>query len=298
MLQEKENGIEVVGVLSEVDVEEKKTSDDREYISGKITIKSHIKLHGEELEVEIPFNVFSFKYTKAGGLNPSYESIKNVSEKMTSIASCGDETKASYIRVYQDKGGIRENSFYDKTGRLVETARPQSGFFNLVPRDKYEDKATFQSVIFILAIEDEIDRDGVPTGCKKIKGAMPGYNGTINVVDYKVDSKQAIEHIESFWSKGDTVKVYGAIAYTVETQKIVEEVGFGDPIEKIITRNKKELIITSGSPTPLDAEEAFDSAEMVKAMAARKAELEKKKEEASKPAPVVKATATESDWGF
>lgn len=297
MLQEKENGIEVIGTLSEVDLNEKTTSDGKEYIAGKVTIKSHVKLHGEPIDVEVPFNVYAGKYTKTGGPNPSYDSIKNVKENMVSIASCGDESKASYVRVYQSTGGLRENSFYDKTGRLVETVRPNSGFFNAVGRDKYEDKATFSAVIFILAIDDEIDRDGEPTGSKKIKGAIPGYNGTINVIDFKVENKQAIEHIESFWSKADTVKVYGTIAYTTTVSKIQEDVGFGDPVEKIVTRSKRELIITSGSPTALDAEEAFDSAEIAKAMTARKAELEKKKEEASKPAPA-KAASTESEWGF
>lgn len=300
MLQEKENGIEVIGTLSEVDLREATTSDGKEYIAGKIVIKSHIKIHGIDADVEVPFNVYAGKYTKTGNENPSYKSIKDVKENMISIASCGDESKASYVRVYQSTGALRENSFFDKTGKLVETVRINSGFFNAVSRDRYEDKATFSAIIFILAIDDEVDRDGVPTGSKKIKAAIPGYNGAVNVIDFKVESKQAIEHIESYWSKADTVKIYGVIDYSTIVTKIQEDVGFGDPVEKTITRSKRNLLITSGSPAALDAEEAFDSAEIAKAMTARKADLEKKKEETLNPAPKAAAPAKkeESEWGF
>ena len=296
MLQEKQNAIEVVGTLSEVDLNERTTSEGKEYVAGKIVIKSKVKLHNEMIDVEIPFNVYANKFTNDGKENPSYRSIMSVKNDMTSIAACGDPASASYVRVYTDKGGLRENSFFDKTGRLVEAVRINSGFFNVVPRDKYEDTATFSTTIFILSIDDEMDRDGMPTGNKKIKAAVPGYKGVVNVIDYKVVSKQAIEYMDTYWSKADTVKVYGVIAYTSDVQIIHEEVGFGDPVEKRVTRSKKELIITSGSPAALDEEESFDSSEIAKAMTMRKAELEKKKEEATTPAP--KAKSEVSEWGF
>ena len=296
MLQEKENGIEVVGVLNEIDLREGTTQKGQEYIAGKITIKSNIKVHGIDKEVEIPFNVYANKYTKNGGPNPSYDSIKNVKENMISVASCGDPMKASYVRVYQSTGSLRENSFVDKSGKLVETVRISSGFFNTVSRDKYEEKASFNATIFILAIDEEVDRDGAPTGNLKIKGGIPGYNGTINVIDFIVENKDAVDHISSYWFKADTVKIYGIIDYSTTVTKIQEDVGFGEPIEKTITKSERKLVITSGSPAALDEEEAFDSGEISKAMVARKAEQDKKKEEANKPAP--KATTTESKWGF
>ena len=300
MLQEKENAIEVVGTLSEVDLKEKTTSEGKDYITGKIVIKSHIKVHGIDTNVEIPFNVFANKFKKAGGQNPSYDSLMNVKENMVSIASCGDEAKATYVRVNQSTGGLRENSFYGRDGRLVETVRPSSGFFNAVSRDKYEDKATFSAVVFILALEDEVDRDGAPTGAMKLKGAIPGYNGSINVIDFRVENKEAVAHISNYWTKADTVKVYGVINYATEIDTITEDVGFGEPIEKKVTRTKRDLLITSGSPTALDPEESFDSAEIAKAMTARKAELEKKKSEAQQPAQKAapKMTPSESEWGF
>lgn len=291
MLQEKTNLIEVVGTLSEVDLREG-TKNGKDYVAGTITIKTTEKIGEQEVEVEIPFNVYASKMTRKNTVNPSYESLIGVRDGMTSIAACGDPEQATYVRVYQDKGGIRENSFWGKNGKLVETSRPNAGFFSAVNRNKYENTARFETIIFILAMTEEMDRDGIPTGRLKIKGAAPGYNGSINVIDYIVENQKAVEHIQTFWKKGDTVKVYGKFNYTTEVETKEEEVGFGETVKRKVTHSKKELIITAGSPSAYDSDEAFDGGDIVTALNERKAALEAKKEDA---APVKPNT---TDYGF
>ena len=292
MLQEKTNLIEVVGILSEVDLREG-TKDGKDYIAGTITIKTTEKIGDQETEVEIPFNVYASKMTKKGVINPSYESIVGVRDGMTSIAACGNPDQATYVRVYQEKGGIRENSFWGQNGKLVETSRPNSGFFNAVNRSKDENTARFETVIFVLAMNEEIDKEGVPTGRLKIKGAVPGYGGSINVIEYIVENQKAVEHIQTFWNKGDTVKVYGKFNYTTVVETKEEEVGFGETVKKKVSHSKRELIITAGSPNAYDSDEAFDNGEIVTALNARKEALNAKKESA--PAP---AKPNTTDYGF
>jgi hypothetical protein len=295
MLQEKTNLIEVVGTLSEVDLREGTSKTGSDYIAGTITVKTTEKINNEEKEVEIPFSVFSSKLTRKGEPNPAYTSIVGVRDNMTSIAACGDPDLATTVRVYSEKGSIRENSFYSpQTGQLVETSRPNASFFSAVPRSKYENMARFETVIFILNIDDETDRDGIPTGRLKIKGAVPGYNGVINVIDYVAESQNAVEHIKTFWNNGDTVKVFGKLNYSVEVENKEEEVGFGEKVVKKVTHSKKELLITAGSTTAFDEDEAFDREDIIAALNQRKATLEEKKEASQKKEPM-KPTI---DYGF
>ena len=293
MLQEKRNFIEVVGPISEIDLKpnaQKGTG--REYISGTVTIKTEDKINGEIKPVEIPFNVFAFKDKNNGDPNPAYKSLMDVKENYVSIAACGNEQEATYVRVVTDKGGIRENSFYGRDGRLVETARPSATFFNIVDPTRYEKRARFETVIFITGIDDELDREGVPTGRLVVTGAVPGYNGTINKIKYIADGKDKIEHISTYWNKSDTVVVAGTIAYTTTIDKVERDMGFGDPIVETRTRTKRELVINSGSRTALEAEEAFDAKEIFDAIKERKAKLEELKNKATeKP-------AAPADYGF
>ena len=295
MLQEKTNLIEVVGLLSEVNLEEK-SKDGKDYLTGKITVKTHEKIDGIDTDIEIPFQVYASKLTKAGKDNPAYQSLMGVKNNMVSIAAAGDEGLATMVRVYQQTGGLRENIWVDKNrGVEVCTVRPNASFFNAVSRDAYEPCARFETAICVMGIDEEVDRDGVQTGRLKIAGAVPGWNGSINKIDYIVQSPAAVEHIQNYWEKGDTVIVAGAINYTNTVETYTEEMGFGEPLVKKRTRSKKELIITRGSGEGLPTEEAFPTAEILSAMQERKQYIEKLKEEAKQTKP---AAPNMADYGF
>ena len=85
--------------------------------------------------------------------------------------------------------------------------------------------------------------------------------------------------------------------------KFIEEVDFGEPIEKTRTINKSDLIITGGSQEPLEGDYAFDNAEIQSALADRKVRLEAQKDKdmsraASKAAPPKNSNNGFADLGF
>ena len=98
MLREAENIVFVEGILSEIDLTERSFAKDGkniDAISG--TIK--ILVETEKSTSEIPFNLFATKYTSKGGLNPAYESIKNVKDTFVSAAACGSKEDADRVRI-------------------------------------------------------------------------------------------------------------------------------------------------------------------------------------------------------
>ena len=296
MLQEKTNAIEIVGYLSEVDLKEG-SKNNKDYIAGTIKVKTEEEINGVMTPIEIPISVFSNRLTNAGNDNPAYESLKNVQEKMTSIAACGSEEGATRVRIAQGMGSLRENTFVSpQTKTLVDSTRINGSFFNIANPNQ-DNTARFETVIFILNIKDEVDRNGDTTGRLIIQGAFPDYNGKLHVVPYVVGNKDAVQHISSFWNKGDTVKVYGKIAYTFKTESFKEEVGFGEPIERKRTISKKEFLITSGSPQGFDETEAFNAEDIKAGLIARKAAQDKMLAEPA-PRTTKNTTPTSEQYGF
>lgn len=297
MIQEKQNQIEVVGYLSEVDLKDG-SKDGKDYIAGTIKIKTEEAIGGKNVPIEIPFNVFSYNVTSKGNPNPAYESLQTVRDNMISVAACGSTEGATRVRVYTNKGGIRENAFINKQGQLINSARLNGSFFNYANSNQ-ENCAKFETVIFILAIKDEVNRDGELTDRIIIDGGFVNYNGELQVVPFVVANKDAITHIKTYWKDGDTVKVFGKIAYTYEVETITEEVGFGEPVTKQKTVSHKEFLITSGSPAALDPEESFNNDDIVSALAERKRKQDQLKAEFEmKSQKGRNTTPTASEYGF
>lgn len=301
MLQEKTNAIEVVGHLSEVDLKEGTTKKGKDYIAGTIKVKTEEEINGIVTPIEIPFSVYANKVTNAGASNPAYESLSNVRDKMTSAAACGDIENATRVRIASGTGSIRENMFVSpQTKQIVSSPRINASFINLANSNQ-NDMARFEAIIFILNIKDEIDKNGDATGRLVIQGAYPDYSGQIHVIPYIVGNEQAVQHIQTFWKAGDTVKIYGKIAYTFKTETIVEEVGFGEPIERKRTKSSHEFLITSGSPNGFDEDEAFSAADIKAALAERKTRQEEMIADFNKPktSHTTKDTTPTSDqYGF
>ena len=116
-------------------------------------------------------------------------------------------------------------------------------------------------------------------------------------------SEGVISAVSTYWEIGNTVKANGRLDFSATTETIIEEVDFGEPIEKTRTINRSDLIITGGSQEPLEGDYAFDNAEIQSALAERKIRLEKQKEKdmsraASKQTPPKKSSNGFMDLGF
>ena len=295
MLRQADNKVCIEGILSEVDIKTGESKKDQKpYIMGEIKVKVTQDINGKTEHMEIPVNMFATKETKKGGINPAYQNIQKIKEEYTSIASCGNEDEASRIRI--DRAEIGENAFWGNNGVLVSRPRIRASFSSRIKKDECKENATFEAVIVIGNIKEEIKNDE-PTGRLVIKGILIQYGGKADVVDFIVASNDAINHIQTYWNEGDTVRVAGKINFSSRVIHEEKEVGFGDPIIEERTVSVKELIITSGSQSALDGELAYEAEDIKEALKQRQATLDEQKENSSKKETSV-TEKKNTDFGF
>ena len=303
MLQSKENSVKIEGILSEIDLESRSYAKDGrnvECISGSIKVRVTQVLNGKEVELEVPVYLFSNKLTKAGAPNPAYTSIEKVMKEFKSIAAVGLE-EADRVRI--TGASIRMNEYYGTTGNLNSYPRIHASFINkITDMSKYSPEATFSAIFAIGDMNYETDKDGVEIPDRyKIRGILPQYGGTVDVVDFFALSPNVINGI-SGWQRGDTVKVLGKLNFTSRVEEKLIEVDFGEPQVRKQTVSVSELVITGGSAAPLEGDFAFDWDEIEVALKERQTRLaalkEKGKSEAPKKAAPAPAKRDFSSLGF
>lgn len=285
------NVTSIEGIVSEIKLREGVVaSSGKEYISGEVIVEVEQEINGIKTVNMIPVSVFATKLKNDGGQNPAFKGLKEVETTYNSVAAVGREN-ADKVRI--TNGELIENAFYNANDELISSARVRNTFFKRVTGE-YNPHATFINKIFIMGIKDETDREGIETGRLAVKGAVVQYGAKVDVIDFIVEDKKAVEYIRSKYQKNQTVQVSGKLRYisTTETKEI--EQGFGDPIVETITKTKRELIITSGSADAMDEDEAYALQDIVKCMEERTARLEKAAEASKKKA----AANTVSPAGF
>lgn len=298
MLRQAENRCKIEGVLSEIDLNPRtfmKNGREVEAIGGSITVKVNQKISGVEKELMIPVYMFASKLTNAGKPNPAYESIKTVMDSFNSIASTGDEDKADRIRI--TSGNIRMNEYYAADGHLVSFPRIHASFVNKISKQECKPEATFALQFAVANADDEV-RNDEPTGRYKISALVPQYGGQVDVMPLYAEAEGVISAVSTYWGIGDTVKANGRLDFSSTTEVVYEEVDFGEPIEKVRTINKSDLIITGGSQEPFEGEFAFAKADLDEALAERKARLEARKDRDQSKMSTRKAPPQHSNTGF
>ena len=283
MLKEIKNGntVKIEGILSEIDLQKgsfKKNGNTVNSIGGKISVRVNQTLpNGEVQELEIPVHMFASELTNKGTSNPAYESISRVMNEFNSIAAVGIE-QADRIRI--TSGSIKMNEYYNQFGKLISFPRIEASFITKIKKEDCKPEATF-SVIFVVGNKGlEVDKDGVEIPDRyKISAILPQYGGKVDVLDFYATSKGVIDAVSNYWNKRDTVKANGRLNFSSRTETVLEEVDFGEPIEKQRTINISELVITGGSSTQNEGEFAYDISdiqEAIKEREVRLAELEEK----------------------
>ena len=303
MLMSKENSVKIEGILSEIDLKTGSYIRDGktiENIGGSIKVRVNQVLNGKETELDIPVFLFANKLTNKGGPNPAYASIEKVMNEFVSIAAGGMEA-ADKIRI--TGASIRMNEYYNQNGVLNSYPRINASFITkITDESKYSPEATFSAIFVVGNMAYETDKDGVQIDNKyKIRGILPQYGGSVDVVDFYATSPSVIDAVSSYWTQGDTVKVNGKLNFTSTVEERTIEVDFGEPRIEKHTISVSELIITGGSQTPLEGDFAYNQDEIQDALNARQAKLaelkekQKSKETASKAAPAKKSF---NDLGF
>ena len=279
MLRQATNFVKIEGILSEVDLKPityQKNGKDVEAIGGSITIRVNQTINGEEKVLDIPVHMFSSKLTNDGRPNPAYSNIEKVQNEFVSIAS-GGEGNADCVRITSAK--ITMNEFYSPTtGNLISQPRITASFVNKIRADECKPQATFEVEFAIASIAEEIGKDETPTGRLKIMGIVPQFGGKVDVVPFYTSNANVTNAIHQYWLANNTVKAAGKLNFSYKVETYLEEMDFGDPIEKTRTTSVSEFLITGGNETPLDETQAFDLNEINAALTQRKAYLDSKKE--------------------
>ena len=303
MLESKENSVKIEGILSEIDLEAGSYVKDGktiEKIGGSIKVRVNQMLNGVETELDIPVYMFANKLTNKGTSNPAYASIERVMSEYKSIAAVGIDA-ADRVRI--TGANIRMNEYYGQGDKLNSYPRINASFVTKVTdMSKYNPEASFSAIFAIGSMGYETDKDGVEVADRyKIRGIMPQYGGSVDVIDFFATSPNVIDAVSSYWEQGDTVKINGKLNFTSKTEEKLVEVDFGEPRVERKTISVSELIITGGSQTPLEGDFAFDMDEIQTALEARQARLAELKAKAkakdAKSAPKA-APKKAMDLGF
>ena len=305
MLRQAENRVKIEGILAEIDIKPgtfNKNGQTMESIGGSITVKVTQKISGEEKELAIPIHMFASKLTNKGTPNPAYESIKKIADEYISIAASENgEDGADRVRI--TNASIRMNEYYSQDGRLISFPRVNASFVQKINKSDCKPEATYMTEFVVAQKNEEIDRNGEETGRYRIDAIIPQYGGKVDVVPMYAQSPGVIDAVKTYWEIGNTVKANGRLDFSATTETTIEEVDFGEPIEKTRTINRSDLIITGGSQEPLEGDFAFDNNEIQNALAERKLRLEKQKDRdmsraATRQTPAPAAKNGFADLGF
>ena len=308
-MRQAENRVKIEGILAETDLKYGsyvKNGETVETIGGTIKVLVNQEINGTPVELEVPIFMFSGKYTKAGKLNPSYESIEKVMKDFVSIAAVGNEKEADRIRI--TNASIKMNEFIGQNGQLVSQPRINASFVAKATGD-FNPEASFCLEFLVSKIQRELDNDGVEVDPPRlnVEVIVPQYTSptadapNVDIMTLKAISPSVINAVESYWEEGGCYKASGRLNFSAKTEEVLEEVDFGEAMRKMRTINVSEFIITGGSQAPLEGDFAFDIEEIKAGIAARKVRLEDAKSgkvATNKKAPAPTSSKGKLDLGF
>lgn len=290
------NRVVIVGTLKELDIREGTTADRRDYVSGTATIGVEQEIAGKMYENEIPVRMFSMRYKKDGSPNRMYNTIVGYKDSLTSLASCPENKPELASKVAITGGRLRENIWLGREGNIRTGFEVEANFIN-PPRSDMDEGAHFELSGVVMNRIPELDTNGEETGRLKVKFAIVGYNGRVDVIDL-IAQDNAATFIQSNWNDGDTVDLTGAININQSTKTWYEEQGFGEPIKRVRTETRRELIILGGSPSGLDEELSYDANDIKNGLSERQIRADAIKNKNQTKAKPKATTDFSSDFPF
>lgn len=271
------NKINLAGKLMDVQFGSGNLADGRPYQRATVTIRVTQTYNHKEETSDIQVGMFATEYTSTGKNNPAWKSLSDL--KLMKTAQNVGIDNASNVRLTGTS--LQENNFVSRNGQLINGWQLRGSFINEV---KVADVASFATDIFIMSMEDEVDREGDTTGRLKIRGGIVQYGGKLDVVDFIVEAPDTVEYISRNWEVNGTVNVRGRIRVLSQEEE-VQSSGWGEDVPDTTTRFVRELIITTGDDTCKEEEFAYDPVEIKKAFNERKAAIEQLQINARKVAP-------------
>lgn len=274
------NKVYVVGTVQEVNTNIRSTSDGRNYINGKVVIKTIVN----DVESLVEMKVLAFEKTKSGEDNKVYINYTKLDGQLGKRVKVSGEFREGSM-IDQSNGGVRHfNEIYLK-------------FINPAKADD-ADCATFEYSGFVVKpLYERKNKEDELLGYR-IEVGQANYNNTaMQVIRFDVNKNDLniAQAIEANYVTGSTVSFSGNITYVSRTEVKTEEVAFGDPITKTFVVSDKNFRITGGNE-PFDEEDpaAYSMEEIKKYVEAYKAadveRVEKNSIDSSSAEPVSTAT--------
>lgn len=284
MIKQTQNNAVIEGILSEVGLEFFPTKNNGEafpHIRGSIKVKLDQVVNGETHTLEIPIQIFQAQNKKAGGENPAFASVKKVMDEFKSIAAVGEED-ADRVRI---TGASIEMNEYARDGVLTKPyPRIRGSFVSRVRKEDYNPRAEWEGELYFGKMGYQTDREGIETDVFEIQGVSIGWAEKAQIIPIVSMDAAIIPKIESAYEVGDTVPVKCKMLFTVTTERVLEEVEIGDPIETIKTRSVSELVI-SAMKGAKEGDAALDANDVKVVLEARTARLEQLKAQSLTQAP-------------
>ena len=302
MLRQAENKVKIEGLLSEINLKYGSYVKDGatvDTIGGDIKVLVHQEINGEKNDLIIPVYMFSPKLTKAGKLNPSYQSIETVMKEFVSIAAAG-EVAADKIRI--TGGSVRMNEYPNQSGQIVSFPRVHASFVSKATGE-FRPEASWSLEFAISSFDYVTDADGVEVEPKKlrIKILVPQYGGKVDTMELFATNPRVIDAITSYWENGKTYSAKGRLNFTTTTEEVIKEYDFGEKDVSVRTISLSELIVTKGTQAPLEDDMAFAPADLAAALKEHKAYLESLKDKTNiktKATPAPTSANQAFDLGF
>lgn len=305
MLKQAENRGKIEGILLETNLKYgsfDKNGQKVETVGGEIIVEVDKEINGAQVTLQIPVSLYSQKYKKDGALNPAYTSIETVMKEYKSVAAVGRE-EADRVRI--TGANLRMNEFYTQDGRFVSTPRVQASFVNKATGE-FKPSCEFTIMFAISNIKPMVDEQGIELDSKKLEitAIVPQYGGKVDIMKLHATNPNVVAAIEQYWETDKTFKATVRLNFSSVTEKIVEQIGFGEPQERMKTTSVRELVVIAGSQEPFEGDAAYDMDDLVQAMRERKARLDQMKADAGKksthkaPAQTSSLSNVGADLGF
>ena len=272
-IKETVNRIELAGVLVDKELNIKTgqeklqdgSMDEFNYITGTITIRTD---DGSEHAIR----VYSRELTKNGTESGLFKGYVTIMEEYKTLKQFPQE--ADIVKVGGATFGVYD---YKKDGVIRKSNNISGKFFNrLEPKDleTTPQKAKFNVEGVIDKIEDVVNKEGVPTGEKKVTLNTIGYNGTIVPVMLTVPTELAQGFASAGYYEGCVTEFEGNIINTVEIRTEQVQVAFGNPQVKTFKNYNKKLEICSGLLPRMLTDIGLDEATYNQCLAKRKMKLD------------------------
>lgn len=239
------NKIEITGVVKEHKLATGKTKNGDKYINGSLVIKA-----GEFTELTVKVMV-SETNTK-GKVKKAYENLEKIFKGELKTMADVSEEEAVKVRLWGNEGftpQFREEIFKpENVTEVVTKISVDLGFGNITidnnitPEDY---KATFDVEMFVVSVEEELNKNDEETGRAIVKGWVPVYGGSVIPLEIKAgiveDEDGEFDFAEDIRSNIDlesTLNFWGNIDY----KAIIEKTSKGGSLGKAKIEEKRTYI--------------------------------------------------------